>query len=209
MNENNQNNINPWASIWRNPRGTIRHLVDTSPNKNLLLLVIGGGIGNALSYAAGFALADVMAVNTMVLLCFLAGPLSGFISLFLWSWLLDLTLKLFGGRATRQELRTAIAWSWAPIVYLLPLWGIKYILFRRELFESEKPFIEAHQFLNGLLGVFDMLDFFIAMFSIYILFNTVAEVNRFSIWRSIGAIGVVLLIMTIPALLVLRFVSPV
>lgn len=209
MNEGNQDNFNPWLSIWWNPRGTIRHLVETSPTKNLLLLIIGGGVGNALSYAAGFALADMMALTRMLLLCFVAGPLSGFISLFLWSWLLEKTSRLLGGGASREVLRTAVAWSWAPIVYLLPLWGVKYILFRKELFESEKPFIEAHQFLSGLLGLFDMLDFFITMVSIFILFNAVAEVNGFSIWRSIGAIAVVLLIMTIPALLLLRFVSPI
>lgn len=206
MNEPQKNR--PWATIWLDPRGTIRQIIDTEPNKHLMLLIILGGLGNAFSYAANFGMADMTSFTQAVVLCLVAGPLSGFFSVYLWGWLLQFSSKFFGGFASRRDLRIAVAWSWAPVVYLLPLWGVKYILFKQEIFKTEKPFIEAHQFLSGLLGFFDMLDFFVTMFTLFILFNAVAEVNGFSIWKSIGSIGAVLVLMTIPAILVLRYFAP-
>ncbi|MBN1561202.1 YIP1 family protein [candidate division KSB1 bacterium] len=200
--------FNPWKSIWLDSRATIRHIIETDPNRSLVLLIVFGGLANALNYAANFGLGDMMSFNQVLALCLIAGPLSGFINVYIWSWLLGISAKLFGGAATQRDMRRAVAWSWAPLVYLLPLWGVKYILFRQEIFKSERPFIEAHSFLRSLHGLFDTVDFFIALLTIFILFNTVAEVNGFSIWKSVGTIGVVLLILTLPALLLMRFFAP-
>jgi hypothetical protein len=201
--------INPWKTIWFNSRETIRYIIDADPNRNLILLIICGGLGNALQYTANFGMADTMSFDAILALCLVAGPLSGLIGIYLWSWLLGFSVRFFGGVATRWEMRRAIAWSWAPTVYLLPLWGVKYILFRQEIFKSEQPFIDAHTFLHSLLGLFDAFDFFIAMWTIFILFNTVAEVNGFSILKSMASIGIVLLAMTLPALLLVRFLAPI
>ncbi len=205
---NEPEHIKPWSTIWRDPRGTIRQIVEVNPNHSLIILAVFGGLGNAFSYASGFGLGAAMDVSEIIALCIFIGPLSGFISIFLWSWLLSFSCRFLGGAASKQELRAAVAWSWAPVVYLLPLWGVKYILFRHELFTVDKPFIHAHQFLTGLHGIFGVVDFIITMFSLFILFNAVAEVNGFSVWKSIGAIAIVMLALSVPAFLLLQSVAP-
>ncbi len=205
---NEPEHITPWSTIWRDPRGTIRQIVEVNPNHSLIILAVFGGLGNAFSYASGFGLGAAMDVSEIIALCILIGPLSGFISIFLWSWLLSFPSRFLGGVASKKELRAAVAWSWAPVVYMLPLWGVKYILFRDELFSVEKPFIQAHQFLAALHGIFGIVDFFITMFSLFILFNAVAQVNGFSVWKSIGAIAIVMLALSAPAFLLLRSLGP-
>ncbi|MBN1466558.1 YIP1 family protein [candidate division KSB1 bacterium] len=201
--------FDPWKTIWFNARATIRQIIDIDPNRSLLVLIVFGGLANALHYAANFSIADAMSFSDVLILCLVAGPLSGFIGLYLWGWLLGFSARFFGGVATQREMRRAIAWSWAPTVYLLPLWGVKYILFRQEIFKSARPFIEAQPFLSSLYSVFNAVDFFVSILTIFILFNTVAEVNGFSIWKSMGAIGMVLIVITLPAMLLIRFFVPI
>ena len=205
---NEPESLHPWSTIWRDPRGTIRQLVELNPKHSLIILAVFGGLGNAFSYASNFGLGAAMDTREVLALCLLIGPPSGFLSIYLWSWLLSYASRFLGGIAARQELRTAVAWSWAPVVYLLPLWGVKFILFRHELFQTEKPFIEAHQILSGLYGLFGVVDFFVTLISFFILFNAIAEVNGFSIWRSVGAFAIVMLILLAPALLLMRAVAP-
>ena len=205
MNEHNSEQRNPWATIWRDPRGTIRHIVDTNPMHSFMLLIVLGGIGNLLSSASDYGLADMLPFNQLIISCLLIGPAAAFISVYLWSWLLGFTTRSLGGSATKQALRSAFVWSLAPVVYTLPLWGVKFILFRHELFSAEKPFIEAHEFLQGLYAFVDGVDLVISLVSFYILINAVAEVSGFSFWRSIGSIAAVLLFLMIPMLLLVPF----
>jgi hypothetical protein len=205
---NEPESIHPWSTIWRDPRGTIRQIVEVNPNHSLILLAVFGGLGNALNYCSSFGLGSEMELSEIFALCILIGPLSGFLSIFMWSWLLGFSTRFLGGIASKQELRAGVAWSWAPIVYLLPLWGVKYILFQDELFRLEKPYMEAHAFLSGINGLFGMVDFLVAIASLFILFNVIAEVAGLSIWKSIGAFAVVMLALSVPAFLLLQSVAP-
>lgn len=205
MNEHENEPRNPWSTIWLDPRGTIQHLVDTNPMHSFMLLISLGGIGNLLSSASDYGMADMLPFNQLIVSCLLIGPAAAFISVYLWSWLLGFTTRFLGGSATKQNLRTAFVWSMAPVAYTLPLWGVKFILFRQELFTAEKPFIEAHEILQGLYGFFDVIDVIISLVSFYILINAVAQVSGFSFWRAIGSIGAVLLIMMIPLLFLMPF----
>ncbi len=198
---------NPWSTIWLDPRGTIRYVLDTNPMHSFIVLIAVGGIGNLLSSASGYHLGDLLPFREMILSIVIIGPLAAFISVYLWSWLLSFSTRFFGGIATKQELRTSFVWSLAPIVYTFPLWGVKYILFRQELFTAEQSFIQTYEFLKILYGFFQGVDFIISLLTFYILINAVAEVSGFSFWRSIGSIAIVLLIMTIPALFLLPFLS--
>lgn len=200
--------LNPWSTIWSNPRQTVRDVLATNPNRSMRLLIVGGGMGQACSFAASFGLGKM--ASTLEILGFILafGPLTGFLSVLLWSWLLTWTSRWLGGTASRQQLRVAVAWSWAPVVYLLPMWGVRYILFRDELFLLQRPILESFALLSGLYAFFGMIDFFVSFFTLFILFHAVAEVSSISIWKSIGAIAALMILLTIPALILFGFFSP-
>jgi len=198
---------NPWKTIWLNPKATIRYIVEEQPNKHYILLMVLGGIAHALNYASAMNLGDIISVQEALIMCALLGPLSGFITLSLGGWVLHWISLRLKGQATLHETRLSMAWSWAPVVYLLPLWGIKYILFRNELFTSDKSYLESEPFLNGLYGFFSIVDFLITIISLYILFSALSEVNRFSVWKSLGAYLLMTLVFTIPVLILLSITS--
>ncbi len=202
-----QEQRNPWKTIWLNPKATIRYIAEEQPYKHYILLMVLGGIAHALNYASAMNLGDVVSVREALVMCVLLGPLSGFITLSLGGWVLHWISHRLNGQATIHETRLSMAWSWAPIVYLLPLWGIKYILFRNELFTADKSYLESEPFLNGLYGIFSIVDFVITIVSLYILFSALSEVNRFSVWKSLGAYLLMTFVFTIPVLLILSITS--
>lgn len=191
----------PWKTIWLNPRSTIRRIVEHEPRKHLLRLMILGGIAHALSYASAVNLADIISPGEILAMSLIAGPLSGFVALSLGGWVLHWISNKLRGEATLHETRMAMAWSWAPIIYLLPLWGVKYILFQNELFQADKSFLQSQSLLNALWEFFGFVDFLIAIWGLYILFSALAEVNRFSVWRALGAYVLMSAAFTIPVLL--------
>lgn len=204
-----ESKINPWSTIWFNPRETIQRINAENPNQYILLLVCISGIGRTLSAAMMLNGADFLSVLQIFIIAALLGPVSGYISLLIWTWLLKWTSKILGGAANRVEIRSAVAWSLAPFVYLFPLWGVKYILFREELFLLERPFVESHAFLSGLWGLFELVDFVINFWSLFILFSGISEVNKFSIWKSLGAVGLLLLLLFGVSALMLTFFTPI
>lgn len=199
--------IDAWKSICLNPKTTIRWIVDNEPRKHLLRLLALGGIAHALSYASAMNLGDMMSIGDILALCLLAGPLSGFVALSLGGWVLNWIAKRMGGVASLHETRMAMAWSWVPIIYLLPLWGIKYILFREELFQADKSFLQSQTLLNTLYGLFGFVDFVVSILGLYILFSALAEVNRFSVWRALGSYLLMSLAFTLPVLLLFTLLS--
>lgn len=196
----------PWNTIWLKPKETIRRIVDSNPRYQVLFLAVLGGIGQTLANARGMG--DMLPFGALLLLCILAGPMGGLLSLYLTGFVMHWTGKRLGGAATREQVRAVIAWSWAPIVYTLPLWGVKYILFREELFTTGKAFIESQSVLSFLFELFAVVDFVIVIWYLLILFTGLAEVNRMSVMRSIGAAILAFVLVGIPAMLLVYFMAP-
>ena len=197
----------PWSTIWRNPRETIQYLVDTQPRLYFFPLIILGGIAQTLGNAT--AIGDMLPFSALLLACILSGPLSGLFTVYVGGFVLHRVSQRLGGLAPLEHIRTVIVWSWAPFVYTLPLWGVKYILFRNELFLIEKPFIDSQPVLSGLFDFMTMVDFAVFVFYLYILFTGLSQVNKFSMLKSIGSWVLMSLVLGIPMLLILYLLGPI
>lgn len=197
-----------WSSMWLNPRKTIRQVVDINPRLHLLLLSSLGGIGQTLTNAASRAMGEQIPVPQLILLCVILGPLSGLITITIGGWLITWLGNLFGGTASRAETKAALAWSWVPFAATLPLWIARYILFGRELFLKDMPMVQGEPVLNALWTLSELIDSVLAIWSLLLLFHAVAEINRFSTLRGVGAVLAAGLLTTIPLLILLSMVSP-
>ncbi len=200
--------LNPWSTIWLNPRQTIRYIIETNPHHHYYLLVMLGGIGQALANLAGQGFGDMYPFNVLILMTLIAGPIGGFLSVFIESYLLYFLSRKLGGIASRNDLKVTVAWSWAPIVYTLPLWGVKYILFRQDIFTSNIEWIQAQPVLNMVFIILSFVDFIIGFLSLYILINGVIEVNKFSLIKGIGVVFLNMLIIILLLLPVILFLAP-
>ena len=191
----------PWTTIWFQPRRTIRRIVESDPFYAVLTLALLGGIGATLSNASAMNLADRLPFSSLLFFCFLVGPANGMLSLWIGTWLLHRLSAALGGAGSKAEIRTAIAWSWAPVVSMLPLWGVKAILFRDEIFTSDKARITAEPVLGALFAFTGLVDLVISVWSLAILLLVLSEVNRFAITRSAAVLSLSALLIGIPVML--------
>lgn len=115
--ENNDQVLNPWVSIWTTPRATIQHIVDTDPERWVMVLAAISGFAQVLDRASMRNLGDKMEWPAILLVAAIAGPITGIISLSLGGALIRWSGSWIGGNASSQNIRAAIAWSSVPIIW--------------------------------------------------------------------------------------------
>lgn len=144
--------------------------------------------------ASGKHLGDRYPLRTILIGSLVVGPLLGLIQLYLGGALLRLTGGWFDGKASSVHLRSAIAWSSLPIVAVLPVWMFYFTLFGKELFTTATPTVEVHLSLAWMLVVIGMVSVVLLVWRFVLLFECVAEVHGFSIWKALGASLLALLV---------------
>ena len=199
---------NHWYSIWLKPKETIRDIVDTNPKQHMMLLAVLGGLSQSLASTSSLGFGKMIPVNEILMLSIFTGPLTGFFYVFAIGWFLHNILIRLGGTAEIIETRSVIAWSWVPIASTIPLWGVKYILFRDELFKIEKPFLESQPMLSSLSGLLQFVDIVLFIWTVIILIAGLSEVHKTPIGKTIGAFLILNLIMFIPSILLMSLCSP-
>ncbi|PJA75124.1 hypothetical protein CO151_07350 [bacterium CG_4_9_14_3_um_filter_65_15] len=189
----------PLQDIWLAPRATIRRLVDYDPGYMVIPLVMLAGIAEALGRASSRDSGDEMSLFLIILLALIGGPLSGLISVWASSHLLLFTGRWMDGVATRDHLRTAVAWSAVPAVAVLGLTMLEIVIFGDELFRSVTPRLDASPGLGILIFLFALVEGALSIWSVVILAKTVAEVQGFSsAWKGLGNVVMSALVILAP-----------
>ncbi len=182
MNEN----FNPWLEIWTRPRATIRRIVDENPNRSLWWLAAIYGFGSLLNNAQSLALGSSLALLPILLIAIVFAALWGYIFFSIWSAVVHWVGKLFKGQGTFQEVRAAYSWSCVPLAVNVLLWFVLAGVFGIQLFSSSAGGGAA--LANGqvfLLFFVLIVRLVLAIWSLVIYFNALAEVQRFSVLKSI------------------------
>ena len=178
----------PWLTILFQPRKTIRAIVDSDENRYVILLVILFGIAYGLGNAVNRSYGDVMSGPAALIFAAIAGPVGALIGWLVGGAFFRWTGSWFGGVATTEEVRTAMAWSGVPTIATLPIWLVMLMYYGLELFYSaDTPQIDRHPSLLLIGGIL------ITIFTIwwYFLFwKCFAEVQRLSLIKSFAAIAI-------------------
>lgn len=189
---------NPWVSIWFRPRRTIRYLVDHRPGYGVAFLAGMIGILQFMMHLLRAADTGRIEMDSRVIaIAVLGGFLVGLLALYLLSALYRLTGQWFGGNAEGEDVQAAIAWSGMPIFFVLVIWFI--LFYKENLGLYELPFPPA---------LYPLLVSFFSFWSLLLVCYTLAEVHRFSVWKSFFTIlsGSLVLIVLIVALATIFFV---
>jgi hypothetical protein len=190
--------LNPWKTIWFQPRETVRQVLDASfENKFMFwLLVIAGGVVLGINRASMNHLGDQAPSLSAVLLQGAAGGIVwGLLFVFIAGMILALVGKSLGGQAKAKEVRIAIAYSWIPHIYGALLWIPALLLFGIENFTSETPGIESGSIKNFAYYALSSVDFILGVWTIVIFIQCLAEAHRFSAWKSIFTVVISLVIL--------------
>jgi len=182
----------------------MREILRTNPRRFVVPLAVLAGFGNSLDNASGRSLGDgnALPVWAIILVCAVLGSLGGLLTLYAGGWLLRLTGRWIGGRATAVEVRSAIAWSSVPLVWSLLLWPPELALLGRGMFTTATPTLDANPLLLIPLGFLILLEVVIGAWAVVVFLKALGEAHGFSAWRSLGASAIAGLLVLVPVLAV-------
>lgn len=178
--------LNPWKSMWLHPRLTVRHLVNTNPRYGVLLLAMAAGVNSALDNASTRELGDTLGLAAIIGGAIIGGVISGIVGLYIGSWLVRWTGGWIGGKASAETLRTAFSWANLPNAWQLLLWVVLVAAFGTEAFASETPLLEATPMLWVVAIAAGLVAIGLAVWSLVLMVAAVAEVQAFTILKTIG-----------------------
>ena len=192
--------LNPWFSMWLHPRRTIRQIVETNPDRLVLLLAAVGGIVEALINASSDSKGDHLSLQAILLTALIGGPLMGVIGLWLGGALLRWTGGWIGGQADSRRIRATLAWANVPLVWSLLLWIPALLLFGAELFATATPILDASTMLSGLYMVFSFGIGIVSIWAFVVFLHALGEVQGFSAWKALGNSILAGLVVLVPLL---------
>ena len=175
----------PWLSIWTSPRLTIASIVKKNANQGLWILAWIYGFLSLLNAFQALDLGHAFSLAPILLLAVIFAPLWGFAIFSIWGALVLLVGKILRGNASFKEVRAAYAWSCVPLSASIVIWAILLAIFGLSLFQSTlnnapMPNSEVVVLFALLIG-----KVVFAIWSLVIFINALAQVQSFSVLRSI------------------------
>ena len=198
--------LKPFFSLWIAPRDTMRRLVDTDPARYVIgLAMLRGGLGrleiawfSALSRRTPLSPVWPVGVAIGVVL----GAIVGVIGLYVGAWLLGFFCRILDGVSSAIEMRAALAWSHLPGITAATV-SIALVLLGTvsppEFKHSRLPV------MTGSTIELMLLNAVLIGWGVVVQLNCVGEVNRFSAWRALGAILLMIATLSLLILLVAYF----
>lgn len=202
MEDTYQQKLNPWFSIWTQPRATIQQIVENDPVHLVLLLAALGGFSTVLDRASMRNLGDKLDWPVLLLLAAVIGPIAGIVTLYIGAALLRWTGSWIGGQASARNIRAAMAWSTVPEVWGLLLWLPAFALFGQELFTSAMPSVDANPSLSFLLLGFAAISLVIGIWEFVVFLKCLGQVQAFSAWKALGNSIMASMVVVLPVIIV-------
>lgn len=193
--------LNPWFSMWTQPRSTIRQIVNSDPERFVIGLAMISGVLRGLERARSRSLGDDLPLLAVLGAALVGGALTGIFLFHIYGFLIRWTGRWFGGSASAPEVRAAIAWPNVITAWLLLLWVPQLALFGRELFTTDTPTMDANPSMAQLRSVFLLLEVFLWIWIAVAFLKCLSEVQRYSTWKALANAFVAGLVIVIPIIL--------
>ena len=190
--------LNPWLSMWTKPRSTVQWLIERDPARNIVLLPTLAALSDALNRASSKGLGDTSPLPLILVMALVTSVIFGPLMLYLGSIILGWTGKWLGGRASREAIGMALAWSMVPIAWSLLLWIPELLIFGTELFSHSAPSVAASPLL---FLSFKVAEAVLGCWALVLLLKSLGQVQGFSAWRALGTTLLGLLILVVPIVL--------
>ena len=181
----NEERVNPWKSIWFQPRMTLTYLVKRRPETWVVMLAVFGGIAQMLGNSFD-EIAEPMGWRMVVPKVILWGPIAGMFGLYFASGLIGAIGRKLGGKGRDIHLRTVVGWINLPLM-LTAIFSVPSLVY------------------IALVGVSDLLSlvyFGLSLlsgcWSLVILVVGVSVVHQFTIGKAIGCVALAAALIYLP-----------
>ncbi len=183
----------------------MRTILDSDPRRKIhFLMILAGALGGLFMAFTQTAPEEKIFFGSLFVM--LVGfALGGAIFNIIHTYVLALVIKWtgfwFGGKGSYMDVRSAVAWVNAPLIWLGILKLIEVILFN-----SVFPWTEiangATANATPLVHLFAALNIALGIWIVVILVRVVAEAHKFSSWTALAAVVVAVIILGIICMLI-------
>lgn len=173
-------------SIWLKPTATLQYILAYCPDKYVSVLLVLGGIARAADRASRQNSGDKMSTVSILLLVFIVGGLTGWITYYVYGWALSATGRWLGGRADAESFRTVLAWALVPTAVVLALLLPQAIILGDDLFRSEP--VDTSFLAENLKIFFGLVEAVLSIWTVVILVQGVRLLQSFSVGRALANI---------------------
>lgn len=177
--------FNPWLRMWVKPKTTIRKIIEYNPNFRLFWLSAIYGIVSLLSSSQSFALGHRLHFFVILFLCLVIAPLWGYIVFSISSFFIFFTGKWIKGMAKYKEIRSAIAWSNAPMIVNVFFWVLLFSIFREDVLKDFPAAFVFSKVQRVFLFLILLGQLVVSVWIIVLYINALSEVQKFSIGKAI------------------------
>jgi hypothetical protein len=180
----------PWRTIWFSPRRTMRELLASDVRPSWTLVVSLASLHGALATLGGLAVKGELSFS-MAAVPTIVGVLQVIFGVLVGPFLLAFSGGWFGGQADPEEIRQSLAWSYAPVAVTAVCWIPVLFAGGGAVAPVEVDAPSASMVLTALLILAVTLVYVAALSWTFVLqVITLAEVQHFSVFRSLGSIAV-------------------
>jgi hypothetical protein len=190
--------FNPWLEILYRPRTTIRRIIQLDPKRGVYVLAALAGYAQFFDNASDQAIGNNMALPTILGTGLVAGGVGGIIGLAIGTFVIGFVARRLGGDAESEDTMAALAWAQVPSVISLVLVAVQLLVFGGDFFKSEIPILEENPAIALVFVPIAAAGLLLSLWQLVLTVLTIAEVNRFSIWRSIAALLISGIVMVVP-----------
>lgn len=176
---------NPWLSIWLNPRSTIRKIVGTNPNRSLWILSFIYGFLSLLNSFHSISVGNIIGVIPIFAITLILSPFWGYAVFSVWSWVIYRVGRWLKGVGSFSSVRAAFAWSCVPLTINIVFWFLMIGIFGASVFFANTEIYPMGNQQTALLFLILIGKVVIAIWSLVIYLNMLAEVQKFSILKAI------------------------
>lgn len=189
--------INPYLTIWTKPRMTIRTIIDRGADRELPLFIFLIGIAFMVAQMASKKVESLPFIGVLLLIV-IGSPLLGFMTIYINGFTGWIGGRIFKGTAYKEDIRAAYWWSNVPMIFsgmiMTPLVLMK-ILYGG-------PGLYSNPLYALYFGISSFLFFIAFIWSMLIFVRTYQEVQGFSFWRAVAALFVGNLIFVSPFIII-------
>jgi len=196
---------NYYSQIWVEPRETIRRVVAENPNKVIWLLSCVYGFSWLLNSFQSMLIGQQISLFQTLFVAGVFSPIWGYIGFSLFSGLVTLTGKMFGGAGSFKTIRAAYAWSCFPYTVNVCVWVILCAMFGRDLFMGIAEHKQLTQVETAALFLAFVVRTSMWVWSWVIYINALSEVQKYSVIKTVGNIVVALIVFGVMFYLLLLF----
>jgi hypothetical protein len=180
----------PWRTIWFSPRRTMQELLASDVRPGWTLVVGLAALHGALATLGGLSAKGALSFN-MAVMPTIIGVLQVVFGVLVGPFFLAFSGGWFGGQADPEEIRQSLAWSYAPFAVTAVFWIPVLLAGGGAVGTVPADAPSASMALKGLLLLAVGLVYVAALLWTFVLqVITLAEVQHFSVPRSLGSIVV-------------------